>query len=178
MTVRITRFDKAPPDLIAQMLKKREPHIRAALKLLAPERRFRDECGSDIDEAITVIEVNTAVDKKETRALKSLQSALVRASALARAAGLRGDLVKNQIALCNRLLAQPPWRPPSRQAEAVKEAIHLISKWNRKAPTGVTRGSKWHKLSAILYGDAKIDLFNHMRAYRRAARPSSKQISR
>jgi hypothetical protein len=67
-------------EQVAQEQKKREPLIRAALRLIAPQPEFSDTCRSDIEDSLNTIDVTTAYLKKDVRALKSLQSALVRPS--------------------------------------------------------------------------------------------------
>jgi hypothetical protein len=155
----------------------REPLIRKALRIIAPQPEFLEACHLDVVDSINTIEVATACLKKDVRVLKNLHSLLVRASKLIRAAGLTPWLdLTDEIALCTRPLAAPS-TGPSKQAAAVLEAAWLISKWSNKDRIAATRGNKWHRLSAILYGE-KIDLFNHMREYMRATRPNSKKKSR
>jgi hypothetical protein len=59
------------------------------------------------------------------------------------------------------------WQPPSRwlkHKEAVRAAYELLARWN---PRGIVVSSTgtWHKLSAILFGDERVNLYRHLRAF-------------
>jgi hypothetical protein len=111
---------------------RREPLIRNALRIIAPPPKLFEACHLDVVDSIITIELTTAYWKKEIGPLKSLQSALVRASRFIRPAGLAAWLdLTEEIALCTRRLAASS-TGPSKQAAAVREAAWLISKWRKK----------------------------------------------
>ena len=45
-------------------------------------------------------------------------------------------------------------------------AYDLLEWWGHKA--AVTRGGKWAQLAAILAGDPTVDLFDHLREFKRS----------
>ena len=57
---------------------------------------------------------------------------------------------------------------PARNKAAVAAAYDLLGWWGHKAV--VTRGGKWEQLAKILTGDLTVDLFDHLREFKR--RPS------
>ena len=60
----------------------------------------------------------------------------------------------------------PPSRDASRAKLAVAAAYDLLEWWDRKA--AVTRGGKWAELAKILAGNLAVDLFDHLRAFKRS----------
>jgi hypothetical protein len=46
---------------------------------------------------------------------------------------------------------------------AVRLAYELLSEWNGKI--ALSRNGTWHKLSALLFGDQRVNLYRHMRAF-------------
>ena len=46
---------------------------------------------------------------------------------------------------------------------AVRLAYELLSEWN--GTIALSRNGTWHKLSALLFGDQRVNLYRHMRAF-------------
>jgi hypothetical protein len=63
----------------------------------------------------------------------------------------------------------PPRRDATRNKAAVAAAYDLLEWWGQKA--AVTRGGKWAQLAKILTGDQTVDLFDHLRDFKRRPRP-------
>ncbi len=57
----------------------------------------------------------------------------------------------------------PPHRTAHRQRVAVECAYTILHDYH--LPIKTTRKGLWHQLSAILFGDLKVDLFRHMSAF-------------
>lgn len=160
-----------------------EQIVTNALSELAPARALREQCKSDIEEALIDIEMDGAEPKPYSKNTKGVVRAL-RAS-LKKAQLLHDKLKKlddygimwpldlrERIEFYDEWLAGKPeseHRTSLRQKVAVKEARALVIKYskNKKKDYSVTRGNKWWKLSAILLGDPDVDLFRHMRALTR-----------
>jgi hypothetical protein len=158
--------------------------VRRALKELAPAGNERAQCAAAIEDALEEIEFDALVlvaQKKETRRLvaqlygalrkcQSLHKALMRLDA--KCGGIVAPLdLSEEIACYEEWLAEPTERSGDRalrQKSAVKHARALVVKYRpRKQDYTLTRRNAWHRLSAILAGDKKLDLFNHMRASER-----------
>ena len=68
----------------------------------------------------------------------------------------------------------PPRRHASRNKAAVAAAYDLLQWWGRKA--AVTRGGKWAQLAKILTGDLTVDLFDHLREFKRSPGPTVEKL--
>jgi hypothetical protein len=80
-------------------------------------------------------------------------------------------LIDREIAIAETFLdkpSRPPRRDAARNKAGVAAAHDLLSWWGHKAV--VTRGGKWDQLAKILIGDLTVDLFDHLREFKR--RPS------
>jgi hypothetical protein len=79
-------------------------------------------------------------------------------------------VVDREIAIAEAFLARPsppPRRDASRNKAAVAAAYDLLDWWGHKA----VRGGKWAQLAKILTGDMTVDLFDHLRKFRRRPGP-------
>lgn len=54
--------------------------------------------------------------------------------------------------------------------KATELASELLERWCKGEKIVTTKGKKWHKLAAIMYGDPKADLFQYLRLVRRYLR--------
>jgi hypothetical protein len=170
----------------------RGQQIRKALELLAPPPGQRKECQYDIRVALDKVEHGTVTARsfrvarskkgKEgvrrycaslrrlRNAYRSLHPAIRPWFSLAEisyAAGKR-TVIDREIEIAEAFLAQPsppPSRDASRNKTAVGAARDLLSWWGYKAVT--TRGGKWAELAKILTGDLTVDLFDHLREFKR-----------
>ena len=68
----------------------------------------------------------------------------------------------------------PPRRHASRNKAAVAAAYDLLQWWGHKA--AVTRGGKWAELAKILAGDRTVDLFDHLREFKRSPGPTVEKV--
>jgi hypothetical protein len=68
----------------------------------------------------------------------------------------------------------PPRREASRNKAAVAAAYDLLGWWGLK--TAVTRGGKWAQLAKILAGDRAVDLFDHLREFKRSPSPTIEKV--
>jgi hypothetical protein len=158
------------------------PEVRNALNVLKPSQRNRAAAEKDIQsihfmlQMIDLSDSDESTKKKHRVAVRRLIDALLKVrSAVETAAKLDAfysvfdvDSLDAEIARCEERLAQPK-QPKQRQADnqkaAVKAAYLLISKYGDPKQLRLTRGNIWYQLAAIIYGNPKIDLFNHMRTY-------------
>ena len=53
-------------------------------------------------------------------------------------------------------------------------AYNLLGSWGHKAV--VTRGGKWAQLAKVLTGDLTVDLFDHLREFKRGPHPSIEKV--
>ena len=53
-------------------------------------------------------------------------------------------------------------------------AYDLLDWWGHKAT--LTRGGKWAQLAQILAGDQAVDLFDHLREFRRSPGPTVEKV--
>jgi hypothetical protein len=77
-------------------------------------------------------------------------------------------VINREIAKAESFLVRPsppPRRDASRNKAAVAWAYHLLRWWGHKAT--VTRNGEWARLAKILAGDQTVDLFDHLRAFKR-----------
>lgn len=162
--------------------------IKAALAILAPPRRLHVAVREEVEYVIAefgVICRNKEAAKPPSgqirKKLRSIRASLQKSQNIAnelsqldiRWALFRLDL-HEAIARCDRQLREPAG-PKRRSADREKFAVHyaryLIAEFGDKKDLAVTRGNKWHKLSAVLLGDEGANLYRHMRALKDAVRP-------
>jgi hypothetical protein len=86
-------------------------------------------------------------------------------------------VIDREITMAATFLARPsrsPRRDASRNKVAVGVANYLLEWWGHKG--SVTRGGKWEKLAKILTGDLTIDLFDHLREFKRRPGPRIEKL--
>ena len=173
----------------------RHQQIRNALELLAPPPRERAECQHDIGLALDRVEHGAAAARsfrvagstKGKAGLKRYYAALRRLRnaynsldpairpwfSLLETVHVAGNatIIDREIARAELFLdwpSLPPRRDASLHKAAVAAAYDLLEWWSHKA--AVTRGGKWAQLATILAGGRTVDLFDHLREFKR--RPS------
>jgi hypothetical protein len=179
----------------------RDQQVRKALELLAPPPGQRAECRHDIGVALDRVEYGAATgrsfrvagSKKGKAGVRRYYAALRRLRAAyasldpairpwfsfaetAHVAG-RPTIIEREIATAELFLnrpSPPPRRDASRNKVAVAVARNLLEWWGQKA--AVTRGGKWAQLAKILIGDQTIDLFDHLREFKRLPHPSIEKV--
>ena len=112
-------------------------------------------------------------------AYRSLDPAIRPWFSLAETAYVAGKptVIDREIAIAEAFLARPsppPRRDASRNKAAVAAAYDLLDWWGHKAV--VTRGGKWAQLAKILTGDLTVDMFDHLREFRRRPSPSIEKV--
>jgi hypothetical protein len=167
----------------------RDQQIAKALVLLAPPPAQREECKHEIVRALDRTE-NTAGFARSCRvassknkggitsyyaalrrlrsAFRALDPAIRPFFSLADPAYATGEMLEKEIAKAEQFLNRPSARPrrhASHSKAAVRAAHDLLGWWNQEAT--VTRGGKWDKLAKILAGDLTVDLFEHLREFKR-----------
>ena len=179
----------------------RDQQIRNALELLAPPPRQRAECQHDISLALDRVERGAAIARsfrvpgstKGKAGLKRYCAALQRLRnaynsldpairpwfSLAEKAYVAGNatVIDREIARTEAFLERPslpPRRDASRHKIAVAAAYDLLEWWGHKA--AVTRGGKWAQLATILAGGRTVDLFDHLREFKRSPRPTVEKV--
>ena len=179
----------------------RDQQIRKALELLAPPPGQRRECRHDIGVALDRVEHRTATarsfrvarskkGKEGVRryytslrrlrdAYRSLDPAIRPWFSLAETAYIAGKptVIDREIAIAEAFLARPsppPRRDASHNKAAVAVAYNLLGWWGYKAV--VTRGGKWAQLAKVLTGDLTVDLFDHLREFKRGPHPSIEKV--
>jgi hypothetical protein len=168
----------------------RDQQIRQALVLLAPPPAEREECKHEIRLALDMVKNNAAV-ARSFRAFGSKQKGgLERYCAALRrlASALRtldptirpwfsfadpnydaGQMIEEEIKKVTEFLNRPSVAP-SRNAcwnKAAVAAAYTLLTW-RQQKTAITRGGKWEKLAKILAGNQNVDLFDHLRKFRKS----------
>jgi hypothetical protein len=86
-------------------------------------------------------------------------------------------LIDREIKIAEAFFARPspPPRPDaSRNKLAVAAAYDLLNWWRHR--TVVTRSGKWTQLAKILAGDTTVDLFDHLREFKRRPSPSIEKV--
>ena len=179
----------------------RDQQIHKALKLLAPPRSQRTECQHDIKMTLDRVERGAAVarsfrmasSKKGKAGIGRYYAALRRLHAAYRSldpairpwfsfaetahvAG-RPTVIDREIARGEAFLtwpSPPPRRDATRNKTAVAAAYDLLDWWGHNA--AVTRSGKWVRLAKILAGDQTVDLFDHLRDFRRRPGPSIEKV--
>lgn len=160
-----------------------DDQIREALSLLTPKEEDRGECRERIFDALNVINIEVA-NREHPRTYVSKEAKLTLeqfCAALKRARDIRNKLppmmnmvsfssldLDGYIATCEEYLAVPsgpPRRQAFRQRAAVIEARDLLMYYGKRPTT--TRLGAWHKLSAILFGDKRADLYHHCAAFKK-----------
>jgi hypothetical protein len=179
----------------------RAQQIRKALELLAPSPSQRAECQHDIALALDRVEHRAAAarsfrmagSKKGKAGLRRYLAALRRLRtayssldpairpwfSLAETAYVAGKptVIDREIARAETFLnrpSPPPRRDASRNKAAVAAAYDLLTWWGHKA--AATRGGKWEQLAKILAGDLAVDLFDHLREFKRSPRPTVEKV--
>lgn len=179
----------------------RDQQIRKALELFAPPLGQRAECRHDIGVALDSVEhgataarsFRVAGSKKGKAGVRRYYAALRRTRSayyaldpairpwfsLTETAYIAGKptLIDREIAIAETFLnrpSPPPRRDAARNKAAVAAAHDLLSWWGHKAV--VTRGGKWEKLSKIVAGDVTVDLFDHLREFKRQPGPSVEKV--
>ncbi len=179
----------------------RDQQIRKALELLAPTPSRRAESRQDIEVALTGLEHHTstarsfrvAVSKKGKAAVKRYRAALVRLRvayyvldpairpwfSLAETAYIAGKptVIDREIGRADVFLARPslaPRRDASRNKYAVAGARDLLNWWGHGAR--ISRRGKWMRLAQILVGDLSLDVFDHLREFRRRPGPRIEKV--
>jgi hypothetical protein len=175
--------------------------IRKALELLAPPPGQRAECRHDIGVALDRVESGAATarsfrvagSKKGKAGVRRYYAALRRLRdayrslnpairpwfSLSETAYVAGTttIIDREIARAETFLGQPsprPHRDASRNKGAVAAAYDLLEWWGQKA--AVTRGGKWAKLAQILTGYQTVDLFDHLREFKRRPSPRIEKV--
>ena len=176
----------------------RNQQIAKALTLLTPPHAQREECRYEIVRALDRIE-NTAGFTRSCRmassknkggitsyyaALRRLRSAFRALDpairdwfSLADPAYATGKALEKEIAKAEKFLNRRSARPrrhASHSKAAVGAAHDLLGWWNHEAT--VTRGGKWDKLAKILAGDLTVDVFEHLREFKRSPGPTIEKI--
>jgi len=179
----------------------RDQQIGRALELLALPPCQRAECRNDIRVALDWVERGAAAarsfrvagSKKGKAGVRRYYAALRRTRSayyaldpairpwfsLTETAYIAGKptLIDREIAIAETFLnrpSPPPRRDAARNKAAVAAAHDLLSWWGQKAV--VTRGAKWEQLSKILAGDLTVDLFDHLREFKRQPGPSVEKV--
>ena len=86
-------------------------------------------------------------------------------------------VIDREIAKAEAFLGQPslpPRREASRNKAAVAAAYDLLRWSDHKV--AATRGGKWELLAKILVADRTVDLFDHLRAFKRSPSPSVEKV--
>ena len=112
-------------------------------------------------------------------AYRSLDPAIRPWFSLAETAYIAGKptVIDREIAIAEAFLARPsppPRRDASHNKAAVAVAYNLLGWWGHKAV--VTRGGKWAQLAKVLTGDLTVDLFDHLREFKRGPHPSIEKV--
>ena len=85
--------------------------------------------------------------------------------------------LSREIEVAEALLNQKS-RVPARDASAQKIAVaaaHELLEWWGHQPR-ITRGGPWAELTKILLGDLVLDVFDHLRTYKRNPGPRMQKI--
>jgi hypothetical protein len=174
----------------------RDQQIRKALELLAPPPQERAECEHDIGLALDRVEWGAAAarsfrvagSKKGKAGLRRYCAALRRLRiayrsldpairpwlSLEETAYVAGKptVIDRELARAEAFLdrpSPPPRREANRNKAAVAAAYDLLRWWGHKAAT--TRNGRWAQLARILLSDRTIDLFDHLREFKRKPEP-------
>jgi hypothetical protein len=179
----------------------RDQQIRKALELLAPPPNDRAECRHDVGLALDRVERRAAAARsfrvassKEGKAslrgycaalrrlcytYNSLDPAIRPWFSLAETAYVTGKatVIDREIARAEAFLGRPsppPRREASRNKAAVAAAYDLLEWWGHNA--AATRGGKWAQLAQILSGDRAINMFDHLREFKRSPGPTVEKV--
>jgi hypothetical protein len=176
----------------------RNQQIAKALALLAPPPAQRVECKYEIVRALDRIETTAgfarscrvassknkggitsyyAALRRLRSAFRALDPAIRPFFSLADPAYATGEMLEKEIAKAEKFLDRRSARPrphASHSKAAVRAAHDLLRWWNQEAT--VTRGGKWDKLAKILAGDLTMDVFEHLREFKRSPGPTIEKI--
>lgn len=161
----------------------RDKQIDTALKLVAPPPRQRETCRSRIDGMLHLMERASVAhkvfasdrSKAAIRARRTYNAAARRLLAADKAllvAGWRGPIDRAEIerAIMNTEPRPKSWKlvvrgrgVVTKHRAAVALAYELLVEWN--GTIALSRNGTWHKLSALLFGDQRVNLYRHMRAF-------------
>jgi hypothetical protein len=154
----------------------REQLIKRAMKLVAPPASEHADCQAQIERALEVVESagrdaeHSKITKKARGAYSAaLKRLLIETRAIAAAGGalaMLPSVIEGAVAFDNMWSAG--WRPHSRwkkQEWAAALAHHLLAQWRPEEKIVATKGKKWHRLAAILYGDPDDDLYRQLLKY-------------
>jgi hypothetical protein len=170
---------------------------RKALELLGPPPSRRHECLRDIEYALDWVSgpARTAFKifgSKEGRAgLRRYASALRRALAayqnlhprirpwfsITETAYIVGQPthLHREIEKAEAILDRPWSSSRAAQHKAAVAMAHNLLSWHGHRAT-TTRGGKWAQLAGILTGDQKVDLFDHLCAFKRRPGPTVEKL--
>jgi hypothetical protein len=140
---------------------KDDPRMRARCKAMVEHFLRASEAQSDIE--IERLRIRSADTKRRLKkAIIHLESASNVIKELPPRVRDSFDLKKQirRAQLWASIAPGPAHRVASKQRVAVDYAAMLFELTEQFV--GATRKGRWHKLSDILYGDPKADLFNHM----------------
>jgi hypothetical protein len=160
----------------------RDKQINTALKLVAPPPHQRETCRGRIDGMLHLMERAGVAHKvfasdrskaaiSARRAYNSAARRLLAADKALLAAGWRGPIDRAEIerAIMNTEPRPKTWiwvvrsRVANKHRTAVRLAYELLREWN--GTIALSRNGTWHKLSALLFGDQRVNLYRHMRAF-------------
>jgi hypothetical protein len=89
----------------------------------------------------------------------------------------KASVIDREIVKAEAFLGRPspaPRSDASRNKAAVAAAYDLLGWWGHKA--AVTRNGKWAQLAKILAGDQAVDVFDHLRAFKRKPGPIVEKV--
>jgi hypothetical protein len=169
--------------------------VRAALLILKPKSAERAKCQETIRYAIGTVNraeaeqnILSPRSKNSEKAIEQLTAALNKARVahkrLPPLEQIRFDKVfdlAGAVAFCEQRTSEwkktpmPKGRASHRQRAAVEMAYKLVEYWVVKKKglheaVTLTRKNDWHRLSSILFGNARVDLLAHMTRYQRFSR--------
>ena len=154
----------------------RDQQVREALRVIEPAQDDRARVADDIEDALNIIAVGCSnaeaakpLTGQDRKMLKQLLATLERSKKIAENLAKHDDewsyplALCEDIAHCKRRLSKKTHRTAYRHRYAVQEARDIVPKYCGWEEARVTRGNKWHRLSAVLAGDPKLDLLYAMR---------------
>jgi hypothetical protein len=168
--------------------------VRRAIALIMPEARWQDACREDVEMAIVELDLDVHQlrsdfhlrTKPAKRAAKRLALALRRVEVVLKDQNHdasvymffpRTELLK-WTARCEEIAETPSGKTKRKIAEAKRLAVSkarglLFKHGASDAADDATRGSRFCRLAALLYGDPNIELHNQCRVLLRESRKKS-----